>query len=147
LTVFVDSNITVYAFGGDHPHRANARTVLDLSRSGRGDLWSDAETLQELMHVYLRREGIERARTAIRVFREALLDRIAVVTGEDVAAAVRLDLPLRVQSRDRVHVAVMQRLGLDTIISSDRGFDLVPGVRRLDPLGFEDWREEVFGQG
>ena len=38
----------------------------------------------------------------------------------------------------------MRRIGAGTIVTSDHGFDLVPGIRRLDPLQFDDWREEVF---
>ena len=37
----------------------------------------------------------------------------------------------------------MERLGIDTIISTDRALDAAPGVRRLDPLDFATWRDEV----
>jgi predicted nucleic acid-binding protein len=109
-----------------------------------GSLITDSEVIQELMHVYLRREGIEHARRAIGAFRESLHDQIAEATLHDILNALAADLPQQLQSRDRVHLAVMQRLGITHIISTDRGFDLIPGIRRLDPLQFDDWRDDVF---
>lgn len=37
----------------------------------------------------------------------------------------------RLSSRDALHLAVMERHGVREILSFDRGFDLIPGIRRL----------------
>ncbi len=36
-------------------------------------------------------------------------------------------------ARDLVHVATCQEEGIDEIVSPDRGFDTVRGIRRIDP--------------
>ena len=54
------------------------------------------------------------------------------VEAADVLAA--RDLLLQSASfsaRDAVHVAIMQRHGIEDILSFDRGFDQIAGVRRL----------------
>ncbi len=37
----------------------------------------------------------------------------------------------RLSARDALHVAVMRRHGIDTIMSFDRGFERYPGIRRV----------------
>ena len=39
-----------------------------------------------------------------------------------------------VKVRDLIHVAVMNRMGISDIISADKDFDEVEGIRRHDPL-------------
>ncbi len=38
-----------------------------------------------------------------------------------------------VQPRDAIHVAVMQRTGIRTVVSYDRHFDQIDSVRRMTP--------------
>ena len=37
-----------------------------------------------------------------------------------------------ISARDALHAAVMQRAGITRILSYDRGFDVVPGIERLE---------------
>jgi len=48
------------------------------------------------------------------------------------------------QARDRIHLAVMERLGISRIVSTDRAFDSARGVTRLDPAHFAAWKQTVF---
>jgi hypothetical protein len=36
-------------------------------------------------------------------------------------------------ARDLIHVATCLQEGISDIVSPDRGFDAVPGIRRIDP--------------
>ena len=36
-------------------------------------------------------------------------------------------------ARDLIHVATCLQEGISDIVSPDRGFDMVPGIRRIDP--------------
>jgi hypothetical protein len=40
-----------------------------------------------------------------------------------------------------LHAAIMHRLGVGVIISSDAGFDGLPAVERLDPADMSRWRD------
>jgi predicted nucleic acid-binding protein len=50
----------------------------------------------------------------------------------DRAASLVLSHPA-LATRDLIHAAVTIEHGLEGIISADRGFDQIPGVRRFDP--------------
>ena len=145
MAAFVDANIPIFASGTSHPLKAPCQAIIIalLTRPGTGV--SSAEVLQELLHVYLRRGETARARTTVVEFDEVLDARLEPITREDVLRAATGSFPARLQARDRLHLAVMERLGISDIISTDTGFDGVPGFRRLDPMTFASWREEVFG--
>ena len=71
--------------------------------------------------------------------------RIEPVYAEDVLLAARLaDSHQGISARDLVHAAVMQRLGVDRIISVDTDFDRLPNVTRLDPARLEEWADSVW---
>jgi predicted nucleic acid-binding protein len=46
-------------------------------------------------------------------------------------------------ARDLLHLAVMDRLGVTRIITADTGFDRIPGIERLEPARFSEWRDSV----
>ena len=55
------------------------------------------------------------------------------MTDEVFAAALSLDHPTP-GSSDRIHVATCAVNGIGSIVSADRGFDGIRGLRRVDPL-------------
>ena len=63
---------------------------------------------------------------------------------EDVQRATALvDAHLEQSASDLLHAAVVQRLGLRHIISSDAGFDRLPKLERLDPAQSAVWQKPV----
>lgn len=42
--------------------------------------------------------------------------------------------------------AVMERLGINQIVTADAGFDGLPEIERLDPAKVATWSERVVGQ-
>ncbi|MFN0147668.1 MAG: type II toxin-antitoxin system VapC family toxin [Dehalococcoidia bacterium] len=146
MAAFVDTNIPTFAGGKPHPLREPCRRVLASALTSDVCV-SSAEVLQELLNLYSRRGEPARASDAVADFDRILRGRIESVLRDDVLDAARMTGTPRLQARDRVHLAVMARLGITDIISTDSGFDTVPGVRRLDPMAFASWRDEVFGTG
>ena len=130
-TVFVDSNVPMYLVGGLHPHKTDARRILEEAVSSARRLVTDAEVLQEICHRYA---AIER-RDAIQPAFDALLgvvDDVLPVTLEDVEGAKDLLLGRpRGSSRDALHVAVMKRHDIKVIMSFDRGVDTYPAIQRI----------------
>ena len=129
--IFVDSNIPMYVIGSDERMRAATRHLLERAISSREKLVTSAEVLQEILHRYL---AINR-RDAIQPAFDTLLGVVEVVfeiTLNDVERARDLVLAHpRLSARDGLHVAVMQRERVDTIMSFDSGFDGVRGITRL----------------
>jgi predicted nucleic acid-binding protein len=130
-TVFVDSNIPMYVIGGEHPNRAQAQRLVSEAATDGARLVTDAEVFQEILHRYAairRRQAIDPAFAfLLRIVAEVLpIERF------DVERARRLLLTTdTLSARDAIHVAVMQRYGIEGVMSFDAGFDRIPGLKRI----------------
>ena len=129
--IFVDSNVPMYLVGSPHPHKADAQRFLERAAANRERLVTDAEVLQEILHRYT---SIGR-RDAIQPTFEILLGAVDEVFSIDLSAMTRareivLAYP-HTSARDAVHVAVMEREGVERILTFDVGFDQFPGISRV----------------
>ena len=123
----------MYAAGGEHPLRAPSQRVLERVEDGELDAVISVEVVQEIVHRYL---AIRRPDLAV-TGATAAMDLFAPVLPLTHAVMRRLpalarDYP-KLAARDLIHVAVCQHEGIAEIISPDRGFDTVAGLRRIDP--------------
>ena len=141
---FLDTNVPIYATGGAHQQKAPCLRVMDLAARHPRAFVTDVEVLQELMHRYLSSGRWSLGREVISMFAEVMRNRIEPVHVSDmrVASALADDHP-GIGARDLLHASVMQRLGLERIISADRDFDRLPGVIRLDPSTVDEWEGSV----
>ena len=133
MRVFVDANVPMYAAGRNHPFKDPSADFMMAVGRRRVDAVSDVEVLQEILHRY---RAVGRATDGSVVF-------------EGFATAVRLFHPIVLEDlwecrrilarhetlrpRDAIHVAVMRRTGIRTIVSYDRHFDELPGIDRVTP--------------
>ena len=141
---FIDANAPIYAAGRAHPLKEPCAQILLLAAEHPQAFVTDAEVLQELLHRYLALRLWPQGREAFWRFSELMADRVEPVQIADVEGAATLaDSHQQLSSRDLLHAAVMQRLGLRQIISADAGFDTLPGIERLDPADLARWRESV----
>jgi predicted nucleic acid-binding protein len=129
--ILVDSNVPMYLVGADHPHKVDARRLVEAAIAAGERLVTDAEVLQEILHRYV---GIDR-RDAIQPAFDAVLgivDEVLSVTVADVERAKAIVLgKRRLSARDALHAAVMERERIDRVMSFDKGFDGLPGVTRV----------------
>ena len=129
--LFVDSNVPMYLVGADHPNKHAARRLLERAVVDDERLVTDAEVLQEILHRYV---AIQR-RDAIAPAFDALLGVVDLVHPIDLEDAQRarrlLGRAARLSARDAIHIAVMQRRGIDRILSFDAGFDGIVGIQRV----------------
>ncbi len=129
--ILIDSNIPMYLVGGAHPHKIDAQRALERCIVGGLRLVTDAEVLQEILHRYVaigRRDAIQPAFDAVL----GVVDDVLPVEAADVERARKIVLgTLRISARDAIHLAIMERRGIDRIMSFDAGFDGFPGVTRL----------------
>lgn len=132
---FLDVNVPMYAAGRAHPYKEPCVWVMTEITEGRLEVAIDVEVIQEILHRY---GAIERREVGLTLA-ENLLDLVPTVypvEPEDVRLAMELFRrygPRGLTARDAIHAAVMQRRGLHEILSTDAHFDLVEGIRRLDP--------------
>ncbi len=129
--IFVDSNVPMYLVGAEHPHKADARRLLEAAIAAGERLVTDAEVLQEIVHRYVaidRRDAIQPAFDAVL----GVVDEVFPVTRADVERAKTIVLgKRRLSSRDALHAAIMEHQRVERIMSFDHGFDALPGVTRL----------------
>ena len=129
--IFVDANVPMYLVGGPHPSKDRALALL-TQLVGEGELLAtDVEVYQEILHRYTavrRGDAIDHAFASL----DGIVDEILTVDMADVRAARGLLAEISgLSARDALHAAVMQRAGIDRILSFDRGFDRCPGITRL----------------
>ena len=129
--IFVDSNIPMYLIGAAHPHKGDARRLLEDAIAAEERLVTSAEVLQEILHRYVaigRREAIQPAFDALI----GVVDEVLDIGRKDVERARELVLARHgLSARDALHAAVMEREGITRILSFDAGFDGLPGVTRV----------------
>ena len=129
--IFVDSNIPMYLVGADHPHKIDARRLLERMVTERQRLVTDAEVFQEILHRYTaidRRDAIQPAFDALRAVVNGVfpVEEVDVVRAKDL-----LGTHAALSARDALHAAVMERYGIGRVLTFDRGFDAVAGVERI----------------
>lgn len=129
--IFVDSNVPMYLIGAAHPHKAEAQRLLERCVVERQRLVTDAEVLQEILHRYVtidRRDAIQPAFDTLL----SIVDEVFSIDAANVQRAKAIVLERRnLSARDAVHVAVMERHRISTILTFDAGFDGVRGIERL----------------
>jgi predicted nucleic acid-binding protein len=103
--IFVDSNIPMYLIGAAHPHKPQAQELLERAIAAQERLVTDVD----------------------EVFAIDLLD---VQRARDILLETK-----GLSARDSLHLAVMERHGVQRIMSFDTGFDDVPGIARLKATG------------
>ena len=129
--ILVDSNIPMYLVGAPHAHKSDARRLLEKVVSECQSLVTDAEVLQEILHRYVaidRRDAIQPAFDALI----GIVDQVLAVDRSIAERAKQIVLGYRkLSARDAVHIAVMERHGIEQIMTFDSGFDGFPGITRL----------------
>ncbi len=130
--ILVDSNIPMYLVGAPHPHKTDAQRLLERVIAEGERLVTDSEVLQEILHRYVaigRRDAIQPAFDAIL----GVVDEVLPIERVDVERAKAIVYGHdHLSARDAVHLAIMERAGVDRIMSFDRAFDRYPGVARLE---------------
>ena len=145
--VFIDANIPIYAAGREHTYKTYCTRIMRMVGSNPRSFLTNSEVMQELMHRYRSSGRWALGKEVFRSFAEAMRDRVEPVFLEDVERASDLaDRYPEMHSRVLVHAAVMKRLGVDRIVSADRGFDRLAGLVRLDPLDIAQWEDPVLYQ-
>lgn len=128
----VDTAVFAYALGGDHPLRRPCQAILAAAGDGRLELHASVEMVQELVFHRMRKTD---RHSAVGQARDAAI--LCVLHDFDRAVLTRtielIDTTARLGGRDAVHAATALQHGLDTVISPDAAFDVVPGLTRLGP--------------
>jgi uncharacterized protein len=130
--IVLDSVVLAYATGSDHPLREPCRAVIGKVTDGLVRATTTVEVVQEFAHVRSRRRPRSDAVALARSYAR-LLAPLVVVEAADLDAGLRLfeEVP-SLGAFDAVLAAVTRSRGADALVSADRAFAAVPGLRLLD---------------
>ncbi len=118
--IFVDTNVFMYAVGGEHPLRREARSFFEDTLERRVPLVTSAEVLQELLHAYLPVGRHETLDAAIALA-DARMVSIWSIEPEDVRLARLIaDRHAALRARDLLHRATCLRRDVERIKTFDR---------------------------
>ena len=129
--IFIDSNIPMYLIGAPHPHKSEAQVLLERLIAAGQRLVTDAEVLQEILHRYTAIGKREAIGPAFQVVLD-VVDEVFGIEKKDVLRAGEIaQHQVMLSGRDAVHIAVMERHGVRSILSFDADFDRWPGLTRI----------------
>ena len=135
-SVFIDSNVPMYARGSEHPLKAPCLAVLGQIARGQVSALTSVEVIQEIVHRYIMIGRRQYVRQVVADFLTIVPDVLPITPDDMRLLLVYTEQFPRLSARDLLHVAVMVNNGIHTIISADADFDQVPLIQRLDPLTF-----------
>lgn len=132
MRIFIDTNIPMYAAGTEHALRLPSQNLILAIARGEVDGVTDAEVFQEILHRYGKIGARDLGLRVFDGFARVMEGRVFPITMREMEGARTLTAGLpRLGPRDLVHLAVMREHGVQLIATADKGFDLVPGLRRI----------------
>jgi uncharacterized protein len=132
-----DTTVFVYARGRPHPYREPCLAIIADQVAGRLAGEAVAELIRE--YVQLRHRQTGDRWDAVQMARDiAAICRLHAAGEADMLRALELyEGHPRLGTTDAVFAAVALNRGIDAVLTSDRGFDGIPGLERIDPLDAE----------
>jgi len=133
MAVFLDTNVFIYAAGGDGLLKQPCIELLRRVASGEVDAVTSAEVIQEIHHVFRRRgrlaDGVALGRDVARLFPGLL-----PITRQDVlrSGEILIARP-QLSPHDALHAATALNNGVTRIVLVDADVGYVDGLQRLDP--------------
>ena len=133
MKVFVDVNIVMYAAGSPHPHKEPSTRFLRQAAQGHVEAVSDTEVLQELLYRYWHLKLLEQGVKLVEHTAQVISIILPVDKRDALLASALLIQHPRLEPRDAIHAAIMLNHGIKHCYSYDKHFDMIPGLKRLEP--------------
>jgi predicted nucleic acid-binding protein len=131
--IILDTTVLVYAVGDDHPLREPCARLLAAQRDGIIEMTTTVEVIQEFAHVYAR----SRDRTAAAQLAALYADAFPLIETNSTDLRLGLELFARhpeLGAFDSVLAGVALAHEAEALVSADRAFRSVVGLRWLDPV-------------
>src|SRR5690242_17686555 len=117
----------MYLVGAPHPHKNDAQLLLERLIASGQRLVTDAEVLQEILHRYAAIAKREAIAPAFQLLLDVVDDVLAIEKADVLRAGEIVQNRVLLSARDSLHIAVMERRGIRSILSFDADFDRWPG--------------------
>ena len=136
MIYYLDANTFVYASNPRDPYFKPCSQILNRVSSRKIQAVTSTETIQEIVFYSQKFRNIN---LGIAAAREVLniMPKILPIDSSVIQRYLELvSVYPKIDSRDNLHVAVCLLNGITAIISSDRDFDKIKEIRRVDPEDF-----------
>lgn len=133
---FIDANVVMYSLGGQHPLREPCKRILEKIKNRSILVVTNTEVLQEILYRYF---SIGRATLGEIAYKSMsqFCTVILPVRLQDMDSALELLKKHKdITTRDAIHAATMINNGIREILSADPHFDLISGIKRINPMSF-----------
>jgi predicted nucleic acid-binding protein len=104
-----------------------------LAAAGR-QMVTDAEVFQEILHRYISIDRRSKIGPAFQALLDTVDDVFPVEKSDVLRAAEIAQNRASFSARDAIHIAVMERYGVHSILSFDADFDRWPGLTRIHAI-------------
>ena len=121
----------MYLIGAPHPHKSEAQVLLERLVAAGQRLVTDAEVLREILHRYTAIGKREAIGPAFRIVLDVVDDVLGIEKADVLRAGEIAQNRALMSARGAVHIAVMERHGIRSILSFDADFDGWPGLKRI----------------
>lgn len=127
----IDTNIILYSLGREHPLKEPCRRLIAKITSGEIAANIDVEILQEVLYIYAHRNERVKGIAACRYLLDIFPNPFSVSKNEISSAISFMDKYPSLVSRDAIHASVVVNNKLKGIISEDRDYDMIKGIKRF----------------
>ena len=121
----------MYLIGAPHPHKTESQVLLERVIAEGQRLVTDAEVLQEILHRYTAIDKREAIGPALQVTLDIVDEVMPIEKAEVLRAGEIVQNRALISARSAVHIAVMERHAIRSILSFDADFDGWPGLHRI----------------
>lgn len=136
MKVFLDTNVPMYASGKEHKYKKSCQDIILSASSGSITAYTDVEVFQEILYRFYYIKQITVGHLLFDSFFKIMEGFILPVTLDDILTARKLSqryMETGLSPRDLIHTAVMLNNGIYHIITTDRDFNKVEGIKVIAP--------------
>lgn len=131
--IVLDTTVLAYAVGAEHPHRKSCQRLIRAIADGDILATTTVEVIQEFTHVRARRRNRKDAAELARDYIE-LLSPLLIVEETDLREGLRLfEESVDIGAFDAVLAAAAHAVGADALVSADKGYSALSGIRHVIP--------------
>ena len=131
MHLFLDSPVFLTALGLPSESRPACARLLDRAGEGELSLHNGAECIQEIVFHRLRLQGVDLAVAQTQAVRALCV--VHPMDDEVLETGLGLIRDYGARGRDAFIAATALIAGFDTLLTTDRRFVDIPGLRRMDP--------------
>jgi uncharacterized protein len=138
--IVLDTTVLSYAVGSDHPLREPCARLVAAIGERSVDASTTVDVVQEFAHAFARRRTRAAAAAQAQQYATLLSPLLSPGTSELLAGLRLFEQHEALDAFDGVLAATALAAGAEALVSADRAFGAIRGLRHVDPAGgaFDD---------